>query len=107
MNKFFSLLALAFSFTAFSANAAVDANTTNDFSIQMELNDNVAEGAITMTAAVLLPDGTTSRKSKTFRNMQQAVDGYVKFVTTLPYGSTLIRVQFTDEFGNVVFAAQG
>ena len=107
MNKFFSLLALAFSFTAFSANAAVDANTTNDFSIQMELNDNTADGAITMSAAVLLPDGTTSRKSKTFRSMEEAVDGYVKFVSTLPYGTKLLRVEFTDARGNVVFAAQG
>ncbi len=107
MNKFFSLLALAFSFTAFSANAAVDASTTNDFSIQMELNDNVVDGGITMTAEVLLPDGTISRKSKNFRSMEQAVDGYVKFVSTLPYGSQLIRVEFTDRNGNVVFAAQG
>lgn len=107
MNKFFSLLALAFSFTAFSASAAVDANTTNDFSVQMELNDNVADGAITMSAAVLLPDGTTSRKSKTFRTLEDAVAGYVKFVSTLPYGSKLLRVEFTDARGNVVFAAQG
>ena len=102
--KVSSLFAVAFAFFAFAASANVaNDNTVN---VQMEMTDTV-DGAVTMSAAVQLPDGTTSRKTQTFRNMQQAVDGYVKFVTTLPYGSTLIRVQFTDEFGNVVFAAQG
>ncbi len=102
--KVSSLFAVAFAFFAFAASANV--STDNAVNIPMEMTDTV-DGAITMSAAVQLPDGSTSRKTQTFRNMQQAVDGYVKFVTNLPFGSTLIRVQFTDEFGNVVLAAQG
>jgi len=104
------LFAVAIAFFSFTASAAMNTAVTSadaTVSVQMDLGENVAEGAITMSAAVLLPDGTTTRKTKTFRNMQSAVDGYVKFVSTLPYGSTLIRVQFTDEYGQVVFAAQG
>ena len=103
--KISSLFAVAFAFFAFTASANTNAITT-DFNVQMELTV-VVDGGITMTAEVLLPDGTISRKSKNFRSMEQAVDGYVKFVSTLPYGSQLIRVEFTDRNGNVVFAAQG
>ena len=38
---------------------------------------------------------------------QEAGEGYAKFVVTLPYGSRLIRVQFSNELGQTVFAAQG
>ena len=105
-----SLFAAAIVFFSFNASAAMNTATSSaevNAMAQMDLTENVAEGAITMSAAVLLPDGTTTRKTKTFRSMQSAVDGYVKFVSTLPYGSTLIRVQFTDESGQIVFAAQG
>ena len=108
--KVSSLFAVAIAFFSSTASAAMNTAVTSadaTVCVQMDLGENVAEGAITMSAAVLLPDGTTTRKTKTFRNMQSAVDGYVKFVSTLPYGSTLIRVQFTDEYGQVVFAAQG
>ena len=108
--KVSSLFAVAMAFFSFSTSAAtneVAASVEVMTSVQMDLTENVTEGAITMSAAVLLPDGSTTRKTKTFRNMQAAVDGYVKFVSTLPYGATLIRVQFTDEFGQIVFAAQG
>lgn len=100
-----SLFAVALAFFAFTASANT-VTTATDVDVQMELTDAV-NGAITMNALVLLPDGTTSRKSATYRTMQEAVDGYVKFVTTLPYGSRLIRVEFTDQGGNVVFASQG
>ena len=103
--KVSSLFAVAFAFFAFTASANTNA-TTADFNVQMELTDAV-DGGINMTAEVLLPDGTICRKSKTFRTMEEAVEGYVKFVSTLPYGSKLIRVEFTDRNGNVVFAAQG
>ena len=103
--KVSSLFAVAFALFAVTASANTQASTT-DSNAQMELADAVT-GGITMSAAVLLPDGSISRKSETFRTMEQAVEGYVKFVTTLPYGSQLIRVQFTDQTGNVVFASQG
>lgn len=103
--KVTSLLAVALAFTALTASANTTA-TVLERNVQMELNDAI-DGGITMTVEVLLPDGTVSIKSKTFRTMEQAVDGYVRFVTSLPYGSTLIRVEFTDRGGNLVFAAQG
>ena len=105
-----SLFAIAIAFFSFNASAAMNAVTTSaevNAMVQMDLTDNVSEGAITMDALLQLPDGSTARKTKTFRSMQDAVDGYVKFATSLPYGTRLIRVQFTDARGQVVFAAQG
>ena len=108
MNKFTSLSA-AFAFMAFfaTASAATVASDANLNTVSVELTDDVTQESITMDAVVQLPDGSRSRKTKTFRTMQEAVDGYVKFVTTLPYGARLIRVQFTNELGQTVFAAQG
>jgi len=108
MNKFTSLSA-AFAFMAFFATACaatVTSDATQDM-VSLDLTDDVTQTSVTMNAVVQLPDGSRSRKTKTFRTMEEAVEGYVKFVTTLPYGSRLIRVQFTDELGQVVFAAQG
>lgn len=114
MNVSFSSF-LAVAFACFSFNAAASTTTSdadfnaavNTSSVQLDLVTNAADGAITMEAAVLLPDGTVSKKTRTFRSMQDAVNGYVRFISTLPYGSTLIRVQFTDANGQLVFAAQG
>lgn len=108
MNKFASF-STAFAFLAFfaTANANTAFQNADNNTAALELTDDVTQESITMDALVQLADGTTSRKSKTYRTMQEAVEGYVKFVTTLPYGARLIRVQFSDEFGQVVFAAQG
>ena len=108
MNKFTSL-STAFAFMAFFATASaatVTADATQN-TVSLDLTDDVTQESITMNAVVQLPDGSRSRKTKTFRTMEEAVEGYIKFVTTLPYGSRLIRVQFTDESGQVVFASQG
>lgn len=108
MNKFTSLSA-AFAFMAFFATATA-ATVTSDATlnaVSVELTDDVTQESITMDAVVQLTDGSRSRKTKTFRNMQEAVDGYVKFVSSLPYGARLIRVGFTNELGQVIFAAQG
>ena len=108
MNKFTSLSA-AFAFMAFFATATA-ATVTSDATlnaVSVELTDDVTQESITMDAVVQLTDGSRSRKTKTFRNIQEAVDGYVKFVSSLPYGARLIRVGFTNELGQVIFAAQG
>ena len=96
-------IALAFA-TASAATVTADATQNT---VSLDLTDDVTQESITMNAVVQLPDGSRSRKTKTFRTMEEAVEGYIKFVTTLPYGSRLIRVQFTDESGQVVFASQG
>ena len=109
MNKFTSLSA-AFAFLAFfaTANAAVVSSDANQNMVTLDLTDDITQESITIDALVqLLPDGSTTRKTKTYRNMQEAVEGYAKFVVTLPYGSRLIRVQFSNELGQTVFAAQG
>ena len=108
MNKFTSLSA-AFAFLAFfaTANAAVAPSDANLNTVTLDLTDDITQESITMDALVQLPDGSTTRKTKTYRNMQEAVEGYAKFVVTLPYGSRLIRVQFSNELGQTVFAAQG
>ena len=108
MNKFTSLSA-AFAFMAFFAHtsaATVTPDTTQN-AVSLERTDDVTQESITMNALAQLPNGSRSRKTKTFRTLEEAVDGYIKFVTTLPYGSRLIRVQFTNELGQVVFASQG
>ena len=105
MNKFTSLSA-AFAFLA-TANASVVSSEANENMVTLDLTDDITQESITMDALVQLPDGSTTRKTKTYRNMQEAVEGYAKFVVTLPYGSRLIRVQFTNELGQTVFAAQG
>jgi len=108
MNQFTSLSA-AFAFLAFfaTANAAVVSSDANLDRVTLDLTDDITQESITMDALVQLPDGSTTRKTKTYRNMQEAVEGYTKFVVTLPYGSRLIRVQFSNELGQTVFAAQG
>ena len=108
MNKFTSLSA-AFAFMAFfaTASAATVTSDANMNTVSVELTDDVTQESITMDAVVQLTDGSRSRKTQTFRNMQEAVDGYVKFVSSLPYGARLIRVEFTNELGQVIFAAQG
>lgn len=108
MNKFTSLSA-AFAFLAFfaTANAAVVSSDANQNMVTLDLTDDITQESITMDALVQLPDGSTTRKTKTYRNMQEAVEGCAKFVVTLPYGSRLIRVQFSNELGQTVFAAQG
>lgn len=108
MNKFTSLSA-AFAFMAFfaTASAATVTSDANMNTVSVELTDDVTQEFITMDAVVQLTDGSRSRKTKTFRNMQEAVDGYVKFVSSLPYGARLIRVEFTNELGQMIFAAQG
>jgi len=108
MNKFTSLSA-AFAFMAFFAHASAATVTpdANQNAVSLERTDDVTQESITMNALAQLPNGSRSRKTKTFRTLEEAVDGYIKFVTTLPYGSRLIRVQFTNELGQVVFASQG
>lgn len=103
-----SLLAAVFAFVTLNASAAMTSEVQ-----QVQCNDtfqamtDVAEGAVTMEAMVRLTDGSTRRISRDYRTLQAAVEGYVRFVSSLPYGARLIRVQFTNAAGEVLFASQG
>ncbi|MBL6645954.1 MAG: hypothetical protein ISP55_05840 [Flavobacteriales bacterium] len=103
-----SLLAAVFAFVTLNASAAMSPDVQ-----QAQVKDNlqtmtdVAEGAVTMEAMVRLTDGSTRRISRDYRTLQAAVEGYVRFVSSLPYGARLIRVQFTNASGEVLFASQG
>jgi|AOAMet1_18_M0_10_1038524.scaffolds.fasta_scaffold06789_2 hypothetical protein len=101
-----SLLAVAFAFFAFNASATTHEVTTLDLNgaaVQMDLSDNLADGAITAKLVVQLADGTIHRKSRKYRNMTQAVNDCSQFLTGLPFGTQLLRAQFINARGEVVF----
>ena len=105
-----SLLAVAFAFFAFNASATTHVDSHLEFkdaAVQLDLSDRAVEGNITMTALVQLTNGNTRTMTQKYRNMNQAVDGYVQFVSTLPHGTRLVKVKFTNDRGEVVFEAQG
>ncbi len=39
--------------------------------------------------------------------MSKALVAYHQFIATLPYGSRILTVEFTDEGGGLIFSAQG
>ncbi len=106
-SSFFAVAIAFFSFNTATAATVADMDVNTTMTVEMDMSANAADGSITLDALVQLPNGSTSRKTEVYRNMEAAVDGYVKFVTTLPYGATLIRIQFTNARGQVVFAVQG
>jgi len=117
MNKVFtSVFATAFAAafaTVFtlcaSAAFAYDANSTLEGQSQMtELTDATSvEGNVIMRVAILLPDGSTTQKKGKYSSMAQALVAYHQFADTLPRGSKVSFVEFTDNNGNIIFSYQG
>jgi len=117
MNKVFtSVFATAFAAafaTVFtlcaSAAFAYDANSTLEGQSQMtELTDATSvEGNVIMRVAILLPDGSTYQKKGKYSSMAQALVAYHQFADTLPRGSKVSFVEFTDNNGNIIFSYQG
>ena len=104
--KVSSLLAVAFAFFAFNASATTHEATTFDLNgaaVQLDLSDNLADGSITAKLVVQLADGSIRRKSQKYRSMTQAVNDCSQFLTGLPYGAQLLRAQFVNARGEVVF----
>ena len=103
MNKFFSLFAAAFLFTAASATAATTTQA-ND-----QLNDVVTTQTVgqtvTLYAAVEKPNGEIATLTARYETMAQALVGYHQFVATMPPGSKLVAADFTDQNGQVLFSA--
>lgn len=110
MNKFTSsLFAVAFTFAASvsfaNTNAvAAEADALNQTVVTMEL---AVDGTVSMRAMAILPDGQKVTRSTAAANMSQALIAYHSFISNLPYGSKIVRVEFTDQAGNVLFSAQG
>jgi len=112
MNQFSSsLLAAVFTLaagTSFASHTACTADADADALNQTVLvQDLTTENIVEMRVQVTLPDGTKSQSKKTAANMAQALVAYQNFIRTLPPGTTLDRVTFTDGYGNVLFTAQG
>ncbi len=104
-----SLFAVAFTFAASvsfaNTNAvAAEADALNQTAVTMEL---AVDGTVSMRAMAILPDGQKVTRSTVAANMSQALIAYHSFISTLPYGSKIVRVEFTDQAGNVLFSAQG
>jgi len=109
MNKVFtSVFATAFA-AAFATVFAYDANSTLEGQSQMtELtNATSAEDNVIMRVAILLPDGSTTQKKGKYSSMAQALVAYHQFADTLPRGSKVSFVEFTDNNGNIIFSYQG
>ena len=92
--------------TSFASHTActADADALNQTVLVQDLT---TENIVEMRVQVTLPDGTKSQSKKTAANMAQALVAYQNFIRTLPPGTTLDRVTFTDGYGNVLFTAQG
>ncbi len=103
MNKFLSLLAAAFVFTAASASASTT-TLAND-----NLNDVVTTQtlgqSVTMYVAIEKPNGEVATLTARYGSMAQALVGYHQFIVTMPLGSKVLAADFTDQNGRVIFSA--
>lgn len=113
MNKVFtSVFAAVFAtlFTLGTSSAfAYEANSTLvGYSQMTESTDATSlESNVTMRVAVILPDGSTYQKKGKYASMAQALIAYHQFADTLPRGSKVSHVEFTDSSGNIIFSYQG
>lgn len=100
MNKFFSLLAAAFLFTAASASASTTAVTLN------QDVDNVQVSQVTYSVQVLAihPDGNRAFHSSKHRSLTEAHMTYQAFVLELPDGSDVVRAEIVDSNGRVILS---
>lgn len=109
MNTSLSLLAALFlsivSTTAFaSPNAMVKLNQDHTTDVQM---DQTRDGEVTLQVLAVTPGGSTKRIQSRHRNMNDALGAYQRFVSTLPYGSRIVRVAFLGSDGQIIFSHQG
>ena len=103
MNKFFSLLAAAFLFTAASATASTTTQANDNLNDVVTLQ--TAGQSVTMYVAIEKPNGEVATLTARYGNMAQALVGYHQFVSTMPIGSKVLAADFTDQNGRVIFSA--
>jgi len=104
MNKFFSLFAAAFLFTAASATAATTTHANDNLNDVVTTQTTAA--SVTLYAAIEKPNGEVATMTARYSGMAQALVGYHQFVATMPPGSKVLAADFTDENGQVLFSAQ-
>ena len=111
MNKFISSAFAAFlALTSIAANANTSvaaAENTAQVTALSSSSEMVTSNSVIMRIKVQLPDGSITFKKGRFDSLSKALVAYHQFIATLPYGSSIIAVDFTGETGNVIFAYQG
>lgn len=111
MNTFSSsLFAAAFTLAASTAFANTDAATAAEsaaFDQTAVTQELAVDNAVTMRVMATLPNGEKAFANKTTANMAMALIAYQTFVASLPFGSKIDRVEFTDQGGNTLFSSEG
>ncbi len=111
MNKFFSsAFAAMLAFSAIGAQAGTNIITCDNLVQVTEVQstqDLAVSVSVTMRIKAQLPDGTVTTKKGRYDSMSKALVAYHQFIATLPYGSRILTVEFTDEGGGLIFSAQG
>lgn len=111
MNKLISSAFAAFlAITSIAANANTHiaaAENTAQVTALSSSTDMAVSTTVIMRIKVQLPDGSITFKKGRFDSLSKALVAYHQFIATLPYGSSIIAVDFTGETGDVIFAYQG
>lgn len=111
MNKFISSAFAAFlMLTSIAANANTSvaaAENTAQVTALSSSSEMVTSNSVIMRIKVQLPDGSTTFKKGRYDSLSKALVAYHQFISALPYGASIIAVDFTGETGNVIFAYQG
>ena len=111
MNKFFSsAFAAMLTLSAIGAQAGTNIITSDNLVQLTEVQstqDLAVSASVTMRIKAQLPDGTITTKKGRYDSMAKALVAYHQFIATLPHGSRILAVDFTDEGGGLIFSAQG
>ena len=112
MNTFTSsLFAAAFTLAASTAFANTNATTSAAESAAVDqtavTQELAVDNAVTVRVMATLPNGEKALAKKTTANMAMALIAYQTFVASLPFGSKIDRVDFTDQGGNILFSSEG
>ncbi len=103
MNKFFSLLAAAFLFTAASATASTTTQANNNLNDVVTL-DNATQVTYSVTVLALDDQGNRAFHSSKHRSLTQAHMTYQAFVLELPDGAEVVRAEIVDSNGRVILS---
>ena len=111
MNTFFSsLFAAMLTLSAIGAQAGTNTIISDNLVQLTEVQssqDLAVSASVTMRIKAQLPDGTIATKKGRYDSMSKALVAYHQFIATLPHGSRILAVEFTDEGGGLIFSAQG
>lgn len=111
MNQFFSsAFAAMLTLSAIGAQAGTNIITSDNLVQLTEVQstqDLAVSASVTMRIKAQLPDGTITTKKGRYDSMSKALVAYHQFIATLPHGSRILAVDFTDEGGGLIFSAQG